>query len=236
MLLKINRLRVSYGGVEALKSISLELDGDEMVGILGANGAGKSTLIKTISGLKSPTEGEIWFDHQRIDKLPPQKIFSMGMATVPEGRQLFPRMNVLENLLMGTNLRKDTKGIRESLEKVYSYYPILKMRWNQKAGTLSGGEQQMVAIGRALMANSKLILLDEPSMGLAPILVDEMFKILKDISKNGTAILIGEQNAIETLKFVTRVYILEIGNIAMAGRAEDVANNEMVKKTYLGGE
>ena len=145
-------------------------------------------------------------------------------------------MNVLENLLMGTNLRKDRNGIKESLEKVYSYYPVLKNRWNQKAGTLSGGEQQMVAIGRALMANSKLILLDEPSMGLSPILVNEMFRILADISKNGTAILIAEQNAIETLKFVKRVYILEIGSIAIAGRAEDVANNEMVKKTYLGGE
>lgn len=236
MLLKINGLSVSYGGVEALKSISLELDEDEVVGILGANGAGKSTLIRTTSGFKSPTAGEIWFDNQRIDKLPPQKIFSMGIATVPEGRRLFPRMNVLENLLMGTNLRKDKNGIKESLEKVYSYYPVLKNRWNQKAGTLSGGEQQMVAIGRALMANSKLILLDEPSMGLSPILVNEMFRILADISKNGTAILIAEQNAMETLKFVKRVYILEIGSIAIAGRAEDVANNEMVKKTYLGGE
>lgn len=236
MLLKINGLSVSYGGVEALKSISLDLDEDEVVGILGANGAGKSTLIRTTSGFKSPTAGEIWFDNQRIDKLVPQKIFSMGIATVPEGRRLFPRMNVLENLLMGTNLRKDKNGIKESLEKVYSYYPVLKNRWNQKAGTLSGGEQQMVAIGRALMANSKLILLDEPSMGLSPILVNEMFRILADISKNGTAILIAEQNAVETLKFVKRVYILEIGSIAIAGRAEDVANNEMVKKTYLGGE
>lgn len=236
MLLKINGLSVSYGGVEALKSISLGLDEDEVVGILGANGAGKSTLIRTTSGFKSPTAGEIWLDNQRIDKLSPQKIFSMGIATVPEGRRLFPRMNVLENLLMGTNLRKDRNGIKESLEKVYSYYPVLKNRWNQKAGTLSGGEQQMVAIGRALMANSKLMLLDEPSMGLSPILVNEMFRILADISKNGTAILIAEQNAIETLKFVKRVYILEIGSIAMAGRAEDVVNNEMVKKTYLGGE
>jgi branched-chain amino acid transport system ATP-binding protein len=236
MLLKINSLIVSYGGVEALKSISLESEGDEVVGILGANGAGKSTLIRTISGFKSPKEGEIWFANQRIDKWRPQRIFGLGIATVPEGRRLFPRMNILENLLMGTNLRKDRNGIEQSLEKVYSYYPVLKNRWNQKAGTLSGGEQQMVAIGRALMANAKLMLLDEPSMGLSPLLVNEMFIILKDVSKNGTAILIAEQNAIETLKFVNRAYILEIGTIVISGRAEDVANNEMVKKTYLGGE
>lgn len=236
MLLKIDGLRVSYGGVEALKSISLEVDNDEIVGILGANGAGKSTLIKTTSGFKPPTAGEIWFDNQRIDQLTPQKIFSTGITTVPEGRRLFPRMNVLENLRMGTNFRNDRNGIKESLEKVYNYFPILKKRWNQHAGTLSGGEQQMVAIGRALMANSKLMLLDEPSIGLSPLLVNEMFGILADISKNGTSVLIAEQNAVETMKFVDRVYILEIGNIAIAGRSEDVANDDTVKKTYLGGE
>jgi branched-chain amino acid transport system ATP-binding protein len=235
MLLKVDHLRVSYGGVEALKSISLELDEDEAVGILGANGAGKSTLIKTVSGLKPPTEGEIWFDNQRIDKLSTQTIFGIGIATVPEGRRLFPRMNVLENLLMGANLCNDKNEIKENLEKVYSYFPKLKDRLNQQAGTLSGGEQQMLAIGRALMANSRLMLLDEPSMGLSPILVNEMFVILKDINKNGTAILIAEQNAMATLEFVKRVYVLEIGNIAIAGRAEDMVNNEMVKKTYLGG-
>lgn len=236
MLLKINFLRVSYGGVEALKSVSLESDRDEVVGILGANGAGKSTLIRTISGFKPPKEGEIWFANQRIDKMSPQKIFGLGIATVPEGKKLFPRMNVLENLLMGANLRKDKNGIEQSLEKVYSYYPVLKNRWNQKTGTLSGGEQQMVAIGRALMANAKMMLLDEPSMGLSPLLVNDMFIILKDVSKNGTAILIAEQNAVETLKFVGRAYILEIGAIALSGKAEDVANHEMVKKTYLGGD
>jgi branched-chain amino acid transport system ATP-binding protein len=235
MLLKINSLRVSYGGVEALKSISLESDKDEVVGILGANGAGKSTLIRTISGFKSPKEGEMWFANQRIDKMSPQKIFGLGIATVPEGRKLFPRMNVLENLLMGANLRKGRSGIEQSLERVYTYYPVLKNRWNQKAGTLSGGEQQMVAIGRALMANANMMLLDEPSMGLSPLLVKEMFMILKDVNKNGTAILIAEQNAIETLGFVSRAYILEIGTIAITGRAEEVANNEMVKRTYLGG-
>jgi len=236
VLLKVDQLRVSYGGVEALKSISLESGGDEMVGILGGNGAGKSTLIRTISGFKYPKEGEVWFASQRIDRLPPQKIFGLGIATVPEGRKLFPRMNVLENLLMGANLRKDRNGIRSSLERVYGYYPVLKDRWNQKAGTLSGGEQQMVAIGRALMADAKLMLLDEPSIGLSPLLVDEMFIILKDVSKNGTAILIAEQNAIETLKFVSRAYILEIGSIVISGGAEEIANNEVVKKTYLGGD
>ncbi len=235
MLIRVNGLKVYYGGLEALKSISLELDRDELIGILGSNGAGKSTLIRTIAGLKSPAGGEIWFENQRIDKLSPQKIFSKGIATIPEGRRLFPRMDVLQNLLMGANLRKDKNGVMESLEKVYNYYPVLRKRWNQKAGTLSGGEQQMLAIGRAFMANSRLILLDEPSMGLAPILVNDMFGILKDINKNGTAILIAEQNATETLKFVKRAYVLEIGNIAIAGTAEDVANNEMVKKTYLGG-
>jgi branched-chain amino acid transport system ATP-binding protein len=235
MLLKVNSLRVSYGGVEAVRSISLESDGDEMVGILGANGAGKSTLIRTISGCKCPTGGEVWFGKQRIDRLSPQRIFGLGIATVPEGRKLFPRMNVLENLLMGGNLRKDRDGIDQSLERVYGYYPVLKDRWSQKAGTLSGGQQQMVAIGRALMANAKLMLLDEPSIGLAPLLVNEMFIILQDVSKNGTGILIAEQNAVETLKFVSRAYILEIGSLVISGRAEDVANNEMVKKTYLGG-
>lgn len=236
MLLKVDGLRVSYGGVEALKSVSLAVGEGEMVGILGANAAGKSTIIRTTSGVKFPTAGEIWFDNRRIDRLTPQKIFSMGIATVPEGRRLFPRMNVLENLLMGTNLRKDRDGIKESLEKVYIYFPILKKRWNQNAGTLSGGEQQMVAIGRALMANSKLMLLDEPSIGLSPLLVDEMLRILADISRSGTSILIAEQNAIETMKYVDRVYILEIGNIVIAGNAGDVANDEMVKKMYLGGE
>lgn len=206
-----------------------------MVGVLGANGAGKSTLIRAISGLKSPAEGEIWFENRRIDNLSPQNIFRMGIASVPEGRRLFPRMSVLENLMMGANLRKDKKGINQSLEKVDSYFPILKDRQNQKAGTLSGGEQQMLSIGRALMANARLVMLDEPSMGLSPLLVDESFRILRDINRDGTAILIAEQNAIETLKFVVKAFILEVGQIAMVGRAEDVANNEMVKKAYLGG-
>jgi branched-chain amino acid transport system ATP-binding protein len=206
-----------------------------MVGVLGANGAGKSTLIRAVSGLKSPAEGEIWFENRRIDNLSPQNIFSMGIASVPEGRRLFQRMSVLENLMMGANLRKDRNGINQSLEKVDSYFPVLKDRQNQKAGTLSGGEQQMLSIGRALMANARLVLLDEPSMGLSPLLVDESFRILKDINKNGTAILIAEQNAIETLKFVVKAFILEVGQIVMVGRAEDVANNEMVKKAYLGG-
>jgi branched-chain amino acid transport system ATP-binding protein len=211
------------------------MEDNEMVGVLGANGAGKSTLIRAISGLKSPAEGEIWFENRRIDNLSPQNIFSMGIASVPEGRRLFQRMSVLENLMMGANLRKDRNGINQSLEKVDSYFPVLKDRQNQKAGTLSGGEQQMLSIGRALMANARLVLLDEPSMGLSPLLVDESFRILKDINKNGTAILIAEQNAIETLKFVVKAFILEVGQIVMVGRAEDVANNEMVKKAYLGG-
>ena len=236
MLLRINELNVSYGGVEAIKSISLEIDNNAIVGILGANGAGKSTLIRTISGLKKPTKGEIWLENKRIDNSSPQEIFSMGIATVPEGRRLFPRMSVYENLMMGTCLRNNKKDIKTDLEKVYSYFPILEKRWNQKVGTLSGGEQQMAAIGRALMANSKMIILDEPSMGLSPLLVQEMFRILADICNNGRAIVIAEQNAIETLKHVQQAYILELGCIALAGHAKDLSNNNMVKATYLGCE
>ncbi|MHB8831948.1 MAG: ABC transporter ATP-binding protein [Desulfobacteria bacterium] len=235
-MLRINALKVAYGGVDAIQSISLEIGHRAIVGILGANGAGKSTLIRTISGLKKATTGEIWLDSKRIDDLSPQEIFKMGIATVPEGRRLFPRMSVYENLMMGTCLRNDRKGIKADIEKVYDYFPILKKRWNQKVGTLSGGEQQMAAIGRALMADSKLIILDEPSIGLSPLLVQEMLKILADICNDGKSIVIAEQNATETLKYVQQAYILELGRIALHGSAEEVSNNSMVKATYLGYE
>lgn len=236
MLLRINELKVAYGGVEAIKSVSLEIGRNAIVGILGANGAGKSTLIRTICGLKKPTTGEIWLENRRIDDLSPQDIFSMGIATVPEGRRLFPRMSVFENLMMGVCLRTNKNEIKADIEKVYGYFPILKKRWNQKVGTLSGGEQQMAAIGRALMADSKLIILDEPSIGLSPLLVQEMFRILADICNGGRTIVIAEQNAIETLKYVQQAYILELGCIALSGNAEDISNNNMVKATYLGCE
>lgn len=235
MLLKIDNLRVFYGGAEAIKSVSMEVEEGEIVTILGANGAGKSTLIRTISGLKSSTEGYIWFSEGRIDRLTPQQIFSRGMASVPEGRRLFPRMSVLDNLLMGANVRKDKEGIKRSLEEVYSHFPILKERWRQKGGTLSGGEQQMLSIGRALMSNPKMLLLDEPSLGLSPALIAELFRVLESINKNGTAIFLAEQNARQALQFADKAYVLEVGKIVVSGKAMDIANNEMVQRTYLGG-
>lgn len=235
MLLKIDNLRVFYGGAEAIKSVSIEVGEGEIVTLLGANGAGKSTLIRTISGLKSLSDGAIWLEGERIDKLSPQQIFHRGIASVPEGRRLFPRMSVLENLLMGANVRKDKDGIKQSLEQVYTYFPVLRERWRQKGGTLSGGEQQMLSIGRALMSKPKLLLLDEPSLGLSPALIATLFRVLENINKTGTAIFVAEQNARQALQFAARAYVLEVGNVAVSGKASDIASNEMVQRTYLGG-
>jgi branched-chain amino acid transport system ATP-binding protein len=235
MLLEVDGLRVFYEGVEAIKSISLDVERGEVVSILGANGAGKSTLIRAISGLKPAAHGSIRFEGERIDALSPQQIFSRGIASVPEGRRLFPRMSVLENLYMGANLRRDRSGIRESLREVYRHFPVLESRSRQKGGTLSGGEQQMLSIGRALMARPKLLLLDEPSLGLAPVLIGTLFNVLEHIGRAGTAVLIAEQNARQMLQFASRAYVLEVGSVAASGKAGEIAGNEMVQRTYLGG-
>jgi len=235
MLLEIKNVTVRYERIEALKSVSLRLNEGSMIAILGANGAGKSTLIKTISGLKHPIRGEICFFNQRIDRLSPQKIFALGIVQVPENRKLFPRMSVLENLFMGARALKKKSVLKEELEGVYEYFPILKQRLNQQAGTLSGGEQQMLAIGRALMANPKLMLLDEPSLGLAPIMVEELFHILNKINTSGTTTLLAEQNALKALQLVEGAYVLETGMITISGIAEDVAKDKMIIEAYLGG-
>ena len=218
MLLKVLNITVKYERVEALKSIFFVMDKGSMVAILGANGAGKSTLIKTISGLKKPSSGEIWLNYHRIDHLSPQNIFAMGIVQVPEGRRLFPRMTVLENLFMGATAITNKIEMKKKLEEVFGYFPILKRRLNKDAGTLSGGEQQMVAIGRALMGNPKLLLLDEPSLGLAPIMVNELFSILKNIHENQIAILLAEQNARKALELAEEAYVMETGVIAISGR------------------
>jgi branched-chain amino acid transport system ATP-binding protein len=202
---------------------------------IGANGAGKSTTLRAISGLNHPTTGEIWFQDKRIDKLPPEKINKAGIAQVPEGRRVFPQMTVKENLMMGAFLRNDTAGIERDLKMVFHHFPVLKDRQKQAGGTLSGGEQQMLAMGRALMSNPKLILMDEPSLGLSPIMCQEIAKIIKDIHAEGRTIVLVEQNARLALALAEKGYVLETGNIVLEGPAKDLRENAEVKKAYLGG-
>lgn len=236
MILDIKDIRVRYGGVEALKGVSLNVDIEGGIcAIIGANGAGKSTLLRTISGLNRVTSGEIWWKGERIDKLKTKEILSKGIASVPEGRKLFPYMNVYENLLMGTYLRKDKKVIKEDFEKVYQYFPVLKPRSYQTAGSLSGGEQQMLAIGRAVMARPKMLLLDEPSLGLSPILSEEVGKIVQEISKDGVSTLLVEQNAYMALEISEKAYVLELGKVTLKGKTIELLEDEHVKKAYLGG-
>ncbi|HBT20240.1 MAG TPA: ABC transporter ATP-binding protein [Peptococcaceae bacterium] len=234
-MLSIKDIDVYYGAIHALKGINLEIKQGEIVTLIGANGAGKSTTLRTISGLVHPKKGTITFEGQDITRLPAQKIVELGISHVPEGRRPFAKMTVLENLELGAYLRKDKDGVRKSLERVFEYFPRLKERMYQKAGTLSGGEQQMLAIGRALMSKPKLLLLDEPSMGLAPILVQEIFKIIKEINEAGTTILLVEQNAHMALQIADRAYVLETGRIVLSGAAEELAETEAVKNAYLGG-
>ncbi|WP_054936858.1 ABC transporter ATP-binding protein [Moorella stamsii] len=235
MLLKVENLNVYYGAIHALKGISLEVNEGEIVTLIGANGAGKSTTLKTISGLLRPQSGTITYQGQNINGLPAQAIVKMGISQVPEGRRIFPNLTVRENLELGAYLRRDREGINKSMQEVFRRFPRLKERQKQMAGTLSGGEQQMLAIGRALMSRPKLMLLDEPSMGLAPILVQEIFNIIREINEQGTTILLVEQNANMALSVAHRGYVLETGRITLAGRAADLANSEAVKKAYLGG-
>jgi branched-chain amino acid transport system ATP-binding protein len=235
MLLEIKDLRVHYGRAEALKGISMEVDEGLIISIIGANGAGKTTILRTISGLEKPTSGEIRFQGERIDGMPASEIVKMGITHVPEGRMLFTTMTVLDNLKMGAYLRKDRTQIAGDIETVYQQFPVLEEKYRQQAGSLSGGQQQMLAIARALMSRSKLILLDEPSTGLSPLLVKEFSNTLRKINKEGKSIILVEQNARMALKLAKRAYLLELGYFVVEGDASELAKDERVKKAYLGG-
>ena len=233
-MIKINDLVVAYGGIEALKGISLEVPSGKIVTLVGANGAGKSTTLKSIVGLVKPKSGSIDYEGTDLTKLNTELMVKKGIALVPEGRKVFADLTVLENLKIGAYTRKDHSGIAEDLEKVYSLFPRLKERTWQAAGTLSGGEQQMLAIGRALMSRPKLIMMDEPSLGLAPIIVKELFGIIKKINEEGMTVLLIEQNANAALKIAHIGYIMETGKITLTGSGKDLLNNEEIKKAYLG--
>ncbi|NLW06901.1 MAG: ABC transporter ATP-binding protein [Clostridia bacterium] len=235
MLLKVSDLNVYYGAIHALKGISLEIDEGEIVTLIGANGAGKSTTLNTICGLLRPRSGEIIYKGQNINGHSTTELVKMGISQVPEGRRIFPNLTVKENLELGAYLRRDRAGIIKDTREVFKRFPRLQERQKQMAGTLSGGEQQMLAIGRALMSRPQLMLLDEPSMGLAPVLVEEIFNIIKEINEQGTTILIVEQNAHMALSVANRGYVLETGRVTLSGSAAELANSEAVKKAYLGG-
>jgi len=235
MFLEVDGLRVHYGKAEALKDIHLNLEKGSIVSLIGANGAGKTTTLKAISGLLRASAGEIRFEGTRIQGMAPHQIVKRGIIHVPEGRMVFAPMTVYENLQTGAHLRKDKGGITEDLEAVYSHFPILKTRRGQRAGSLSGGEQQMLAIARALMGRPKIILMDEPSMGLSPIMVEQISIIIREINRIGVSILLVEQNARLALRLANKVYILEVGRIALEGDAEAISADEGVKRAYLGG-
>lgn len=234
-MLKIEGANAYYGYIHALKDVTLEIPQGKIVTLLGANGAGKTSTLKAISGLIALKEGSIKFEGKDLSKLSVEKIVAEGIVQSPEGRQIFPDLTVEENLKIGTYTRKDKKNIPQSFERVYEYFPILKDRKNQIAGTLSGGEQQMLAIGRALMAKPKLLLLDEPSLGLAPLIVKDIFQIIKQINEEGTTILLVEQNAVQALGIAHYGYILETGKVVHQGKAVDLRNDAKVKEAYLGG-
>ena len=233
-MLEVRDLQVYYGMIHAIKGISFDVNQGEVIALIGANGAGKTTTLHTITGLLAPKSGSVLFEGKDITKVPAHKIVSMGMAHVPEGRRVFAELSVYENLKMGAYTRKDKKEIEESLANVYKRFPRLEERKNQMAGTLSGGEQQMLAMGRALMSKPKIILMDEPSMGLSPIFVNEIFDIIRAVSESGTTVLLVEQNAKKALSISDRAYVLETGTITMSGKAKDLLEDEAVKKAYLG--
>ncbi len=235
-MLELRNIHAFYGHIHALKGISLTVDRGEIVTLIGANGAGKSTTIRTISGLVHPRHGEIYLEGERIDGLPPHRVTELGVGQAPEGRWIFPRLTVMENLEMGAFIREDPDGIRADLEYVFRLFPRLQERQDQLGGTLSGGEQQMLAIGRALMGRPRLLLLDEPSMGLAPMLVERIFETIQNINREGMTILLVEQNALMALQIAHRGYVLQTGEIVLEGTAEELQANEMVRKAYLGEE
>ena len=234
MLLEISDLTVRYGGAEVLKGISLEVSEGEIVTLIGSNGAGKTTTLRAISGLKNPVSGEIWFEGKRIVRMQPQEIVKKGIGHTPQGRALFPYMSVLENLRLGSFLRRDKDMVDRDLEAIFENFPRLKERRRQQARTLSGGEQQMLTIARALMGKPKLLLLDEPSLGLSPLLVREIGRVIVNINRNGTSVLLVEQNAQLALKLAHRGYVLETGTIVLQGNTEDLLQGEIVKRAYLG--
>jgi len=236
VILKLEDVHTYYGSIHALKGVSLEVEEGEIVTLIGANGAGKSTTLRSINGLNHPRKGKITFQGEDITQEAPHKIVKNGIAQAPEGRKLFPRMSVVENLEMGAFQRSDRPGIKEDMDHVFTLFPRLAERKSQKAGTMSGGEQQMCAIGRAMMARPKLLLLDEPSMGLAPVLVERIFETLVEINQEGTPILLVEQNALMALEVAKRGYVLETGRVALADNAKALRENEQVRKTYLGEE
>ena len=233
-MLEVKDLHVHYGVIEAIKGIDFEVNKGEVIALIGANGAGKTTILHTVTGLIQPTKGTITFEGKDITKTPGYKIVSLGMAHVPEGRRVFADLSVYDNLMLGAYTRKDKNEIAKTLEMVYERFPRLEERKKQTAGTLSGGEQQMLAMGRALMSKPRIILMDEPSMGLSPLFVNEVFDIIKKISASGTTVLLVEQNAKKALSISDRAYVLETGKIALTGKASDLINDDKIKKAYLG--
>ena len=233
-MLEVKDLEVYYGMIQAIKGISFEVNKGEVIALIGANGAGKTTTLHTITGLLSPKKGSVMFEGKDITKIPAHKIVSMGMAHVPEGRRVFADLSVYENLKLGAYTRKDKENLNKDLESIYERFPRLAERKNQSAGTLRGGEQQMLAMGRALMSKPSIILMDEPSMGLSPILVNEIFDIIESISKSGTTVLLVEQNAKKALSIADRAYVLETGKIVTSGKASELLENDSIKKAYLG--
>ena len=233
-MLEVKDVEVYYGMIQALKGVSFEVNQGEVIALIGANGAGKTTTLHTLTGLLPAKHGSIIFEGVDITKVPAHKIVQMGIAHVPEGRRVFSQLSVYENLKMGAYTRKDKKEIEDNLEKVYQRFPRLKERKNQRAGTLSGGEQQMLALGRALMSNPKMIVMDEPSMGLSPIFVNEIFDIIEKVSASGTTVLLVEQNAKKALSIADRAYVLETGKIVLSGNAKELMNDDSIKKAYLG--
>jgi branched-chain amino acid transport system ATP-binding protein len=234
-MLFIDALTVHYGAIQALRGVSIGVGKGEIVTLIGSNGAGKTTTLHAVSNIIRKSSGRVLFDGRDIGALPPDRIVAMGLVQVPEGRRIFANLSTRDNLEMGAYLRKDRQGIRRDREMVYDFFPRLRERRNQIAGTLSGGEQQMLAMGRSLMAKPRLLLMDEPSMGLAPILVDEIFSVIRQISRNGTTILLVEQNAYKALGVATRAYILETGKVVKTGSAEELLGDHAVKEAYLGG-
>jgi branched-chain amino acid transport system ATP-binding protein len=233
-LLELNNVHTYYGNIHALKGITVTVDKGEVVTLIGSNGAGKTTTLKTISGVLRPKEGTITLEGKRLDRVPAHDIVNIGICQSPEGRRIFPRLTTLENLEMGAFLRNDKAGIQQDLERVFELFPRLKERRSQQGGTLSGGEQQMLAIGRALMSRPRILLLDEPSMGLSPVLVEAIFQIIQDIHAQGMTILLVEQNALMALQVASRGYVLQTGRVVLHDTAENLGENEMVRKAYLG--
>lgn len=235
MLLSLKEIKVQYGKAEVIHGVGLDVAEGSITGLIGANGAGKSSIMKAISGLHPISAGEIWFQNKRIDRMASHHIVRMGIIQIPERRRLFPHMSVLENIRIGAHLRKDRAGMKEELDKIWQSFPILGERRNQRAETLSGGEQQMLAICRALMAKPKLLLMDEPSLGLAPLVVESLANVIRDINKEGISVLLVEQNAGLAFSLTEQLYVLEVGNVVLEGKTKEIMNYEIVRKAFLGG-